>query len=320
MRSAKITAALRLSWQPDVMHRSRAPIRCVWKKLAGWLDCRTGFHPNNAKASLGTPGWAAAMGILPWPALGAQLYSLIPQRRVLWALGFTVAFAVSARLLRAVTVSGTVAGGVLAFLLFVAGGPGAFAALIAVFLLTWVTTRLGHRRKRQLGTAEGHSGRSASQILANVGIAAATALVGLASRHPAPWLVASAAALAEAAADTTSSEVGQAVSDSAYLITDFRPVPVGTDGGISVAGTLAGIAAAAAVAAVCAATRMIAWHWWLPVSAAGVLGMFVDSFLGASFERRRLLNNDAVNLLSTIAAALFLLFLYWSRQGKLPLL
>ncbi len=259
------------------------------------------------------------MLIIPWPALGAQLHSLVPARRVLWALGFTVAFAVSARLLRAVTVSGAVAGGVLAFLLFVAGGPGAFAALIAVFLLTWVTTRLGHRRKRQLGTAEGHSGRSASQILANVGIAAAAALVGLATRHPAAWLMACSAALAEAAADTTSSEVGQAVSDSAYLITDFRPVPVGTDGGISVAGTLAGIAAAVAVAAVCGATRLIAWHWLLPAAAAGVLGMLVDSFLGASLERRRLLNNDAVNLLSTIAAVLFALFLYWSRYGEFPL-
>jgi len=301
------------------MHRSRAPIRSAWKKLAGLLDCRTGFHPNQAKAaSLGIPGWAAALCIIPWPALGMQLHSLVPPRRVLWALGFTVAFAVSARWLRAVTLSGAVAGGVLAFLLFVAGGPGAFAALIAVFLLTWITTRTGHQRKRQLGTAEQRGGRSASQVIANVGIAAAAALVGLVTRNPAA-LVACAAALAEAAADTTSSEVGQAVSDSAYLITHFRPVPVGTDGGISVAGTLAGIAAAVAVAAVCWATRIIAAPWLLPVAAAGALGMFVDSFLGATLERRRLLNNDAVNLLSTIAAALFALFLFWSRHGELPL-
>jgi uncharacterized protein (TIGR00297 family) len=191
------------------------------------------------------------------------------------------------------------------------------AALIAVFLLTWVTTRLGNRRKRQLGTAEAGSGRSASQVAANVGIAAAAALAGLVSRHPAAWLVASAAALAEAAADTTSSEVGQAVSDSAYLITDFRPVPVGMNGGISVAGTLSGIAAAVAVSAVCGATRMMAGHWLLPVAAAGTLGMFVDSLLGATLERRGLLNNDAVNLLSTFVAALFILFLYWTRHGAL---
>jgi len=244
-----------------------------------------------------------------------QLYSVVHPKLILWALVFTLAFAFSARWLRAVTGSGAIAGGVLAFLLFVAGGPGAFVALIAVFLLTWTTTRIGHQRKRQLGTAEKRGGRSASQVLANVGMAATAALVGLVTRHPAA-LVACSAALAEAAADTTSSEVGQAVSDSAHLITSFQPVPVGTDGGISFAGTLAGIAAAIAVAAVCWATGLIEIPWLLPVAAAGALGMIVDSFLGATLERRRLLSNDAVNLLGTIVAALLALFLYWTRQGR----
>jgi len=275
-------------------------------------------YPKAKTASLGTPGWAAV--IIPWSTLAAQLHLLVPSRRSGWALGLTAAFAVSAWLLRAVTVSGAVAGGVLAFLVFLGGGPGAFVALVAVFLLTWVTTRLGHRRKRQLGTAEAGSGRSASQVVANVGIAAAAAVAAFVSRNPGAWLVASMAALAEAAADTASSEVGQGVSDSAYLITDFSPVPVGTDGGISAVGTLAGIAAALAVATVAWAARVIALHWLLPAAAAGMLGMFVDSFLGASLERRRLINNDAVNLLSTIAAALFALFLYWTRYGEFSVL
>ena len=262
---------------------------------------------------------ALAPLIIPWEVLRTQLNSLMPLRRSLWILVFTVVFAVSARLLRGVTVSGAVAGGVLAFLLFFGGGPGAFATLITVFLLAWTSTRTGQRRKRQLGIAEEHSGRSASQIFANIGIASAAAMVSLASRHPAAWLVASAAALAEAAADTASSELGQALSESAYLITDFRRVPVGTDGGISAAGTLAGVAASLVIATVSCATRSIAWHWLLPVAAAGVLGMFVDSFLGASLERRRLLNNDAVNLLSTLLAACFALLLYWARDGEFRL-
>ena len=48
------------------------------------------------------------------------------------------------------------------------------------------------------------------------------------------------AALAEAAADTVSSEVGQATGRGAYMITDFRDAPIGTNGAISVEGTLAG--------------------------------------------------------------------------------
>jgi uncharacterized membrane protein len=36
---------------------------------------------------------------------------------------------------------------------------------------------------------------------------------------------------------------------------------------------------------------------------AALIGMLADSFLGAWLERRHLLNNDAVNFLSTLLAA-----------------
>jgi uncharacterized membrane protein len=43
---------------------------------------------------------------------------------------------------------------------------------------------------------------------------------------------------------------------------------------------------------------------WLGVSImAAVAGMIGDSLLGALLERRRLLNNDGVNLLGTVIAA-----------------
>ena len=48
----------------------------------------------------------------------------------------TVAFAASARVLRGVTTSGSVAGGAVCVLLMLAAGWGGFAALGAVFLLT----------------------------------------------------------------------------------------------------------------------------------------------------------------------------------------
>ena len=294
------------------MYRSRVPSHAA-KRLKKWQNFGLGCHPKKAQATrLAIPGWAAAGAMIHWPALAAHLHLQVPPKRLLWALAFTVAFALSARWLKAVTLSGALAGGVLAFLLFLGGGPGTFAVLITVFLLTWASTRIGHSRKQQLGTAERQGGRSASQVVANVGIAAVAALASLITGHPGAWLVAAAAGLAEAAADTTSSEVGEALGHTTYLITNFRAVPAGTDGGISVPGSLAGILAALSVATVAWALRMIAPNCWLPVGAAGLLGMFVDSLLGASLERRRLLNNDAVNLLSTLSAAVFALFLYWS--------
>jgi len=203
----------------------------------------------------------------------------------------------------------------LAFVLYLGGGPGIFAALITVFVIASATTRVGYWRKHRLGLAERRDGRSVSQVLANISAASAMAALAIVAEHPEGWLIAATAALAEAAADTASSEFGQAVSRRAYLITDFRQVPIGTDGGISVWGTLAGAVAALVVAAVATLTRAIPSHWMLPVTAIAVLGMFVDSVLGAWFERRELLNNDAVNFTSTAVSALLAVLLYAERHG-----
>ena len=220
-------------------------------------------------------------------------------------IGFalTLAFAVAARLMRAVTLGGAVAGAVISFVLFVAAGPGAFAALVTVFALAWITTRLGYTRKQRLGTAEAKEGRRTSQVLANLGVAGLAGLLSAVAQSRGVVLVLAAAALAEAAADTVSSEYGQAVGESATLITTGKQVPAGTDGGITLAGTIAGLAGAFIVAAVCLATKLISLPQAGVVAAAAFLGMLVDSVLGATLERKNILGNDAVNFLSTVVAA-----------------
>lgn len=223
-----------------------------------------------------------------------------------WVIGgvLTLAFTVLARSVRGVTNSGAVAGAVTCFVLYLGGGPGAFAALITVFALAWITTRLGYQGKQKLGIAERREGRKASQVLANLGVATACAALSLLSHDRALFLLAMAAALSEATADTVSSEVGQAVGKSARLITTWRPVSPGTDGGVSLIGTLAGIAAAGIVSSVGVLGGLLPRQWLLVSMAAAILGMVADSFLGAWLERRHLVNNDSVNFLGTLIAAL----------------
>ena len=219
------------------------------------------------------------------------------------ALILTLAFAALARWLRGVSSSGAVAGAAVCFVLYAGAGSGAFAALVAVFALTWVSTRLGYQRKRKLGTAEKLDGRTALQVLANLAVAAICAgLFAVTSKNPA-FLLAASAALSEAAADTVSSEVGQARSARARLITTWEQVPPGTDGGVSWTGTLAGMAAASVVSLVCVLTGMVPLKWLVFSIAAAAAGMTADSYLGALLERRNLLNNDAVNFLGTLLAA-----------------
>jgi len=179
-----------------------------------------------------------------------------------------------------------------------------FAALVTVFVLAWISTRVGYQRKQKLGIAERRDGRSASQVLANLSVAAlCSAVYATWTAHPA-FLLAMAAALSEAAADTVSSELGQAAGQTPRLITTWKPVPAGTNGGISLAGTLAGMLAAALVGLVCMLTGLLGWKGFAISTCAGVLGMTVDSLFGASLERQRLLTNDSVNFLSTAMAAL----------------
>src|SRR5260221_3033822 len=120
----------------------------------------------------------------------------------------TVAFASFARLLRGVTTSGSLAGGAVCFLLLLAAGWGGLAALGAVFLLTWAATRLGHRSKQSLGTAERDGGRNAGQVLANLGAASAAGL-GYLLIHDPRLLASVASGLGQVPGGTGSSAIGQ---------------------------------------------------------------------------------------------------------------
>lgn len=227
-----------------------------------------------------------------------------PEARILPALIVASVFGFFGFLSRGVTRSGAFAGVAVAILIYVGLGLGGFVTLFAVFAIAWLTTRIGYARKRQLGLAESRRGRNAGQVLANVAAAAIFAMLAIFYRG---FEFAAVAALAEAAADTASSEVGEALSGHARMITTLRTVPPGTNGAVSVPGTLAGMAAAMLVAYVASATQaMPPFGFWL-VAIAGYLGTVVDSLLGATLERSHRLNNNAVNLLSTFSAGLIAL-------------
>src|ERR1035437_10303038 len=132
--------------------------------------------------------------------------------RVAIAAAVTLGFAVLARAVRGVNRSGALAGGL------AGAGPAAFLALATLFLMTWVSTRLGSRRKMALGLAERREGRNAWQVLANLAVTALASIVFSATGNRI-WLVAAVAALTEAATDTVASEIGQYRGPDARMIT-----------------------------------------------------------------------------------------------------
>jgi uncharacterized protein (TIGR00297 family) len=168
-----------------------------------------------------------------------------------------------------------------------------------VLAITLITTRLGRARKEELGLAESTGGRDAWQVFANIGAATIFSLIALLLHF---FAVAAIAALAEAAADTSQSEIGEMASRRAWSITSWREVAPGTDGAITLPGTLTGAIAALLVVAVASETRVIPSREWWVAAAAGFFGTVIDSILGATFERRGWLGNNGVNFLGTVAS------------------
>lgn len=183
----------------------------------------------------------------------------------------------------------------------------ALPGLIATFLLTLAATHFRTGDKAAHGLAESKRGRSAAQVVANIGSAATFAALAAAApsaRLRQILIIAVVAALAEATADTLASELGETFSGRVVLLTNGTIVPAGTDGGISVKGTFAGLLGAGAVVLVCTLTMPLSLHAAAAALIAAITGLFLDSLLGATLETRGYLDNNAVNFISTFAAAL----------------
>jgi uncharacterized protein (TIGR00297 family) len=227
-----------------------------------------------------------------------------------WAVGISIGFATLVYALRAATPGAALTGGIFTAALYLEtpGWRTALWPLLALFVLTHAATRYGRHRKEAMGIAEGKRGRRASQVAANLGAAVLAGIPQVAERVGSfpverTMLTTIVAALAEATADTVSSELGQILGGEPRLVTTLRRVPAGTDGAVSWAGTLAGCAGAAVVVAVGALVLPMHRIDALIALGAAICGLFIDSLLGAVPERRGWLNNDAVNALSTLAAA-----------------
>lgn len=264
-------------------------------------------QPESLQPLTATLGLLAVFGYLTVHSWGAPASLVLP--RAWTAVPATLAFAGAARLLRGVTSLGAIAGWVIALILWLAGGWHMFLLLLSVFVLTLAATRLGYARKQRLKTAERRAGRRASQVVANVGVAALLAVIA-----PPYWFVGALAVFCEATADTISSEVGQAFGGTPRMVTSFAPALIGADGAITWTGTLAGCAGALAVAAVAVALHVASIPSATVAAAAGIAGMLFDSLLGATLERRGRMDNDQVNGASTVFAALATAFVLWIKK------
>lgn len=238
------------------------------------------------------PGWGrlAEPAFLANAALGAGVNLLV---------------AGAAGLLRIVRPSGVAAGFAFGTFVWAFGGAPAYALLWIFFGAGTLATRFGRKRKEEMGKAEEAGGRrGAANVLANVTVAAF--FVAVAALAPAPeeaFRVAATAAFATALMDTIGTEVGQAVRSATVLLPDFRRVAPGTDGAVSVAGTLGGLLGASLLAGAASAMGWIGPAGVTVAALAAVAGTVVESLLGRAGASWRVSNGHVLNFVNTLAGA-----------------
>lgn len=225
--------------------------------------------------------------------------------RLLMAVLVNAALAGTAYAARTVNRSGVAAGFLVGFVIYAFLDWRGYLLLLAFFVLGSACTKIGYRRKAAEKLAQEEGGRrGARHALANVSVAAACAVFAALTDLPVLFSLAFAAAFATAAADTASSEIGQLLGRRTYLVTTFRPVPRGTEGAVSLEGTLAGVAASAILAVLGVLVGLYPWAGVLPIVVAAFVGTTFESAVGAALEKRRLLDNEALNFLNTLVGAL----------------
>lgn len=206
---------------------------------------------------------------------------------------------------RTVTGAGAVTGAIIGTAIAVTAGWAGWALLLATFLTASLSSRLGLRRKTQLGIAEERGGRRGpGNAIANTGVATVAAMLSVVTLPREMALLAFVTALAAGGSDTIASEVGKAWGRRTWLVTTFRRVAPGTSGAMSLEGTIAGVVGAGALGFLAFSMGLVPLNALVAVLVGATVGSLAESLLGATLEAPGILNNDTLNFLNTgIAAA-----------------
>ena len=181
------------------------------------------------------------------------------------------------------------------------------------FLVGSAITFLGIEQKEAEGIAEERSGvRGAGNVWGSALTATLCAIATLFFTSPIKelFILGYVASFCTKLSDTTASEVGKAYGKTTYLITTLKPVPRGTEGAVSLEGTLAGIAASIVLAIIAWGIGMISGLEIIWCAIAAFIATTIESLIGATLESRfAWLTNDIVNFINTLIGAIAAIFL-----------
>lgn len=247
---------------------------------------------------------------------------------------------------RSLTLSGVLGAIMVGTILYGAGNIGWYGVLLAFFLSSTFLTKWKHTHKAKWEEGYEKTGRrDFGQVMANGGLAAILCLLNL--WYPSMlWYACFLGVMATVTADTWATEIGSLSKKAPRSILTGKETIPGTSGAISVLGLLASAAGGCLIGL---AAVLLTWNQWEPVqgialivasTVSGLCGSLLDSLMGAtvqaSYQCRQCgrkmerqhhcnqptrlihgysaINNDVVNLLSSVGGAVVsLLLLNWIR-------
>lgn len=249
-----------------------------------------------------------------------------------FTLAFALAFLISfiSYKLKFLSLNGSVATFLLAVIIFGVGGWKWTVPILTFFILSSLISKIGKERKKKFDLIfEKTSTRDIFQVFANGGVAGIIAII----YHFYPneiFYYAYLASISAATFDTWATEIGTLLFSKPRLITTLKPVEPGTSGGVSLKGTIGGVVGSILI--FLSASFWIEWGLlkFLIVVLSGLVGSFVDSFLGATIQAqykcnvcsktteknfhcdgvtdlirgKRWINNDFVNFVCTTSGSL----------------
>ena len=183
-----------------------------------------------------------------------------------------------------------------------------YAVVMFYFLVGSAVTKIGMAEKEAAGIAEKRSGmRGPENVWGSALTATICALMTVLVNSPFQELLilGYVASFATKLSDTSASEVGKAYGKSTFLITTFKPVPRGTEGAISLEGTVAGIIASIAIAIIGYLVGMINLVGIVYCILAAFIATNIESLIGATLQERwQFLTNEVVNFINTTIGAI----------------
>ena len=187
-----------------------------------------------------------------------------------------------------------------------------YGVVMFYFLVGSAVTRIGMAQKEAEGIAEKRGGARGPENVWGSAFTATICAIGVAAIKFG-WLdpgweslliLGYVASFATKLSDTTASEVGKAYGKSTFLITTLKPVPRGTEGAISLEGTLAGIVGGILISLVAYSLGMITFQGVIICTIAAFIATNVESVIGATLQSDiDWLSNELVNVINTIVGA-----------------